>query len=154
MERVLNLFCHRGRALSITAEIKKYQVKQSKVTLELIPAEQPASLPTNQRAKLVKTRNMNCTCLNLVPLRLLGMALNGNEASGLFKWTKGWGSKPARSLNVKQRISRFSIKKRNVCNSKSKEKWYVMLPAEGHYQEVTFLKLTTFSLSYLPTTLK
>lgn len=80
MEHVLNLFCHLGRALSITAEIKKYQVKQSKVTLELIPAEQPASLPTNQRATLVKTSNMNCTCPNIVPLRLLKMALNGKEA--------------------------------------------------------------------------
>jgi len=76
MEHVLNLFCHLGRVLSITAEIKKYQVKQSKVTFELIPAEQPASLPTNRRAKLSYTNS--CTCLNIVPL-LTKMDLNGNE---------------------------------------------------------------------------
>jgi len=81
MEHVLNLFCHLGRVLSVTAEIKKYQVKQSKVTFELIPAEQPASLPTNQRAKLVKNSDMNsCTCLNIVPLLLIKTGLNGNEA--------------------------------------------------------------------------
>lgn len=69
MEHVLNLFCHLGRVLSVTAEIKKYQVKQSKVTFELIPAEQPASLPTNRRAKLIKTSNMNfCTCLLILCL--------------------------------------------------------------------------------------
>lgn len=80
MEHVLNLFCHLGRMLSITAEIKKYQVKQSKVTFELIPAEQPASLPINQRAKLVKNSNMNsCTCHNSVPL-LTKTDLSGNEA--------------------------------------------------------------------------
>lgn len=81
MEHVLNLFCHLGRVLNITAEIKKYQVKQSKVTFELIPAEQPASLPTNRRAKLCKKNSyMNsCTCLNIVPL-LTKMDLNGNEA--------------------------------------------------------------------------
>lgn len=77
----MNLFCHLGRVLSITAEIKKYQVKQSKVTFELIPADQPASLPTNQSAKLVKNSIMNShTSLNIVPLLLTTTGLDGNEA--------------------------------------------------------------------------
>lgn len=77
----MNLFCHLGRVLSITAEIKKYQVKQSKVTFELIPADQPASLPTNQSAKLVKNSIMNSrTSLNIVPLLLTTTGLDGTEA--------------------------------------------------------------------------
>lgn len=69
------------------------------------------------------------------------------KQSVLLKGTKGWGRKPARRLNVKERIQCFSVKKWNACHFKWKEKWYVTVPAEGRYQEIVVLKLTIFSLS-------
>lgn len=67
MERALNLFCHLGRVLNTTAEIKKYQVKQSKVTFGLTPAEQPASLPTDQGSMPVKKEEYELLCLPQYP---------------------------------------------------------------------------------------
>lgn len=61
-ECALNLFCHLGRVLNTTAEIKKYQVKQSKVTFGLTPVEQPASLPTDQGATPVKKEEYELLC--------------------------------------------------------------------------------------------
>lgn len=116
MEHVLNLFCHLGKVLRVTAEIKKYQVKQSKITFELIPAEQPASLPTNQSAKLVKNSNMNSrTYLSIVPLLLIKMGLNGNEAICPLKMNQGVG-KEACSETERPEENRVLFNKKMKCS--------------------------------------
>lgn len=158
MEHVLNLFCHLGRVLSITAEIKKYQVKQSKVTLELMPAEQPASPPTRQRAKRAKNSNMNSRpCPHGVPLLLLHMALNSHEAIRPPTTNRGLG-KEACSETERQEEGIVLFNKEIKSLQFETERKVLRDGSSGRassrdsiFEVNNFLSL---SLSYLPTTWK